>query len=251
MKISPLLQFLFFTAASVIIVSLPSLFGQPLPESLIILYVFFSILMILLVITVTDKGAEGLLRPIVRFVADPEMKRTRGAVFVLIPIAAALFTYRSLNPKVSAPLELRQVHPAPPDSFSAYGKRFELHKTKNPFRGLEKTDPLEFEKAVRQGGEIYFKNCFFCHGAMLRGRGQYARVFNPAPLPFRGGNTIAQLQESYLFWRIVTGGPGLPRESAPWSSSMPAWEDKLSSDEVWKTILFLYDFTGNRPQEWQ
>ncbi|MFQ5354521.1 MAG: c-type cytochrome, partial [Thermodesulfobacteriota bacterium] len=104
---------------------------------------------------------------------------------------------------------------------------------------------------VKEGGAIYFKNCFFCHGALLDGRGHYARVFNPAPLPFSGGNTIAQLQESFLFWRIATGGPGLPHDSAPWSSSMPAWESMLSSDEVWKTILFLYDYTGNRPQAWQ
>ena len=251
MKISPLLQFVIFTVAAVIIVSLPSLFGQPLPDSISRLYIFFSILMILLVITVTDEGAEGLLRPIVRFVKSPDMSRIRGVVFILIPLVAAFLTYVSLNQEVTAPIEHRQVHPAPPDSFSAYGRRFDLQKTINPLRGLEKSDPAEFRKAVRQGGEIYFKNCFFCHGALLGGRGHYARVFNPAPLPFSGGNTIAQLQESYIFWRIVTGGPGLPHDSAPWSSSMPSWESMLSIDEVWKTILFLYDYTGNRPQEWQ
>ncbi len=249
MKISPLLQFVLFTIAAFIIVNMPALFGQPLPESLIVLYMFFSIVMILLVITVTDKGAEGLLRPIVSFVNSPEKRRLRRVVFILIPLAFAFLTYRSLHSEVAAPVEHRQVHPAPPDSFRAYGREFVIQSTKNPFRALEKTNPGEFRKAVKQGGEIYFKNCFFCHGALLDGRGHYARAFTPAPLPFKGGNTIAQLQESYLFWRIVTGGPGLPYESAPWSSAMPAWESMLSSTEVWKTILFLYDYTGNRPQE--
>jgi len=251
MKIAPLLQFVIFTAAACIIVSLPALFGQPLPDSLIILYIFFSILMILLVITVTDDGAEGLLRPIVSFVRAPDKRRIRGVVFILIPLLAAFITYRSLNPEATAPLEQRQVHPAPPDSFRAYNRSFEIQKTINPFRALEKKNPVEFRKAVRRGGTIYFKNCFFCHGALLDGKGHYGRAFNPAPLPFKGGNTIAQLRESYLFWRIVKGGPGLPYASAPWNSAMPAWEAMLSSDEVWKTILFLYDYTGNRPQEWR
>jgi len=249
MKIPPLLQFVLFTIAAFIIVSLPALFGQPLPQSLIILYIFFSIVMILLVITVTDEGAEGLLRPIVRFVKAPEKRSLRSVVFIFIPLVFAFLTYRSLHSEVTAPVEHRQVHPAPPDSFLAYGKKFEIQKIQNPYRALEKTNPVEFRKAVRQGGEIYFKNCFFCHGALLGGKGHYARAFNPAPLPFKGGNTIAQLQESYLFWRIVTGGPALPYESAPWSSAMPAWEAMLSGDEVWKTILFLYDYTGNRPQK--
>jgi len=248
MRSSPLLQFVLFTAAACIIVSLPALFGQPLPQSLVILYIFFSILMILLVITVTDKGAEGLLMPFVSFVKKPRWRRIRGVVFILIPLFAAFFTYRSLQTEVSAPLEQRHVHPSPPDYFMAYGKKFEVQKTVNPFRALEKTDLGEFKKAVKEGGRIYFKNCFFCHGARLNGRGHYAGAFNPSPLPFSGANTIAQLQESYLFWRIVKGGPGLPYEGAPWNSAMPAWEGMLSSTEVWKTILFLYDYTGNRPQ---
>jgi hypothetical protein len=29
---------------------------------------------------------------------------------------------------------------------------------------------------------------------------------------------------------------------------MPAWEKFLSEDEMWDVILFLYDFTGQRPR---
>jgi hypothetical protein len=57
------------------------------------------------------------------------------------------------------------------------------------------------------------------------------------------------LQEGYLFWRIAKGGPGLPDESAPWASAMPAWETFLTEDEVWDVIIFLYDYTGQRPRE--
>ena len=56
------------------------------------------------------------------------------------------------------------------------------------------------------------------------------------------------LQEGYLFWRIATGGPGLPQESGPWNSSMPAWDRFLSEQEIWEVILFLYDYTDQRPR---
>ena len=71
------------------------------------------------------------------------------------------------------------------------------------------------------------------------------------PLNFQDIGTIAQLQESFLFWRIATGGPGLPKEGAPWISSMPVWENFLSEAEIWKVILFLYDYTGHRPRAWE
>jgi len=56
------------------------------------------------------------------------------------------------------------------------------------------------------------------------------------------------LQEGYLFWRIATGGPGLPQESGPGNSSMPVWDQFLSEQEIWEVILFLYDYTQQRPR---
>ena len=56
------------------------------------------------------------------------------------------------------------------------------------------------------------------------------------------------LQESFLFWRIAKGGPGMPEEGGPWDSAMPAWEDFLTEEEIWDVILFLYDFNDYRPR---
>src|SRR5207249_11069200 len=61
----------------------------------------------------------------------------------------------------------------------------------------------------------------------------------------------AMLQEAYLFWRIAKGGPGLPKESKPWNSVMPAWEDRLSAEDIWKVIMYLYDATGYQPRRWE
>ena len=76
----------------------------------------------------------------------------------------------------------------------------------------------------------------------------FAHGLNPIPTNFTDPGTIAQLQETFLFWRIAKGGPGLPAEGGPWDSAMPAWEKFLNEDEIWEVILFLYDHTGQRPR---
>jgi DMSO reductase family type II enzyme heme b subunit len=92
--------------------------------------------------------------------------------------------------------------------------------------------------------KIYYHTSLF-------GQGHFGEAFTPRPANFQDVGTIAQLQESYLFWRITTGGPGLPREGAPWASAMPVWHEMLKEDEVWKIITFLYDYTGHVPRSWE
>ena len=102
-----------------------------------------------------------------------------------------------------------------------------------------------------EGKRVYYQNCLPCHGDGLDGNGHYAHGFTPRPLPFTGSGTIAQLTESFVFWRVAKGGPGLPREGAPWNSAMPAWEDILTADEIWAVIVFLYEQTGATPRTWE
>jgi hypothetical protein len=105
-------------------------------------------------------------------------------------------------------------------------------------------------KYVREGGEIFFQNCHFCHGDNLNGRGLHAFAFNPIPANFTDPGTIAQLQETFIFWRVAKGGIGLPNEGFPWASVMPPWEQHLTVDEIWKVILFEYWHTGYYPRTW-
>jgi hypothetical protein len=56
------------------------------------------------------------------------------------------------------------------------------------------------------------------------------------------------LRETFLFWRIARGGPGLPDEGGPWATAMPAWEKFLTEEQIWDAILFVYDYTGRRPR---
>lgn len=252
MKGRGLLKFLISIAVACALIAVPGLLmGKPVPASLAKIYIFFTAVVALLVITSTDKGLKGLTAPLNSLAEDVKFKGLRYGVLLIVPLFFAYLAYHSTEGDTAQHSLTRVVHPPPPSYFKAYGKRIKPSELENPFRSLEKEDPQSFEKFVKEGGNIYFNNCFFCHGAALDGKGHYAHALSPKPQPFTGTDTIAQLSESYIFWRIVTGGPGLPREAAPERSSMPAWEEDLSEEEVWKVILFLYDQTGNRPRSWE
>ncbi len=227
------------------------LLDQPIPASLMAMYMFFVVVGVFMATTFTAEGAAELAAPIKALVEDPAKKRLRNLVFAIAPLVAGAFAYQQTLPSFEAPLELRAIHPAPPSSIELFGKRYDLLKLENPYRKLEKEDPERFRELVAEGAEVYVQNCHFCHGDKLDGQGPYAQGLNPVPLSFQDVGTIAQLQESFLFWRIATGGPGLPEEAAPWISAMPVWQDFLSEDEIWKVILFLYDYTGYRPRSWE
>lgn len=225
--------------------------GAVIPASLLTMYMFFVSIGVFMVFTYNDERMAELTGPIKAMVEDPSKRMVRNIVFVVVPLFAALFTFNQLRPSFDAPVELRTIHPAPPASAKIYGKRYNILKLENPYRILETEDPEKFAQYVQEGASVYIENCHFCHGDKLDGKGPYAAGLNPTPLNFQDVGTIAQLQESYLFWRIATGGPGLPKEAAPWISSMPVWEEFLTEDEIWKVILFLYDYTGHEPRSFE
>ena len=252
MKIPRLLQavlvIIFVYAAFVVVFDV--VLGQVIPASLLTMYMFFVVAGVFMVFTFTEESARELVAPIKALVEDPGKKAIRNVVFAMLPLAAGAYTYFNMLPGYQAPVELRTIHPAPPSTVKAFGKRYDLLTLENPFRKFEKSDPEKFSELVAEGGNVYIANCQYCHGDKLDGKGPYAQGLNPVPLNFQDIGTIAQLQESFLFWRIVTGGPGLPKEATPWLSSMPVWQNFLTEDEIWKVILYLYDYTGHQPRSW-
>ena len=73
-----------------------------------------------------------------------------------------------VKPSLDAPVELRQVHPAPPSKLKVYGKTLDLTTLENPVRTqvLEQisTDKeaamATYNNAVKAGSDIYFKKLF-------------------------------------------------------------------------------------------
>jgi mono/diheme cytochrome c family protein len=169
----------------------------------------------------------------------------RVVVFIVLPLVIGWYFSTWALGSAEPPGGLRVVHPTPPASVDFKGKRLNLKEvTVNPLR----TDEAHLAENIEQGRIVYYKNCFFCHGDALNGNGHFAKGFNPQPANFQDPGTIAQLSESFLFWRIAKGGPGLPDASAPWDSAMPVWENFLNENEIWQVILYLYQRTDQKPR---
>ena len=219
----------------------------PAPWSVLKLYMAIVLVAVLVYVSSDSDSWRAFLAPVRSTLADDSKRPIRFAVMVLLPSLLGYYAYTQAAAKVEAPAELRAVHPAPPASISFRRKTINIQGLENPLR----KDAANFNKYVAEGAVIYVKNCLFCHGDNLDGAGHFAHAFNPPPANFTDPGTIAMLQEAFLFWRIAKGGPGLPKESTPWNSVMPAWEDRLTEEEIWKVIMYLYDATGYQPRRWE
>jgi DMSO reductase family type II enzyme heme b subunit len=219
----------------------------PAPWSVVKLYMTITTFAVLVYVSSNSDSWEAFLRPIRSTLADDSKRKLRVGLMVILPLLTGYYAYSSVAAEQGAPPELRAVHPAPPASMSFRGKTIDVQGLENPLR----KDVANFKKYVAEGAAVYIRNCVYCHGDNLDGNGHFAPAFNPRPANFTDPGTIAMLQEGYLFWRIAKGGPGLPKESTPWNSVMPAWENRLSEEEIWKVILYLYDETGYQPRRWE
>jgi hypothetical protein len=242
----------------------------PIPASLLYTYMGLITIVLFLLVSSDEESWTDFKRPILKTLGGetPAYRGVRTITYVALPLLIGFGTYDNIRPKFDEPIELRTVHPAPPASVKVHGKNFTLQTAENPFRVDESGeysnnvqekhlddnpfDPnaSKYMQYVREGGAIFFQNCHFCHGDNLDGRGMFAFAFNPIPANFTDAGTIAQLQETFVFWRVAKGGPGLPREGFPWASAMPPWEQHLTTDEMWKAILFEYWHTGFYPRTW-
>ncbi|MFZ1058674.1 MAG: c-type cytochrome [Candidatus Rokuibacteriota bacterium] len=216
------------------------------PWSVFTLYMFVALIAVLVYVSSNGDSWRSFVAPIRAVVVDDSKLMIRIAVMIVLPLLFGYYAYTQAAAGIEAPAELRAIHPAPPASISFRGKTLDIQGLENPLR----KDAANLKKYVAEGAVIYIKNCMYCHGDNLDGNGHFAHVFNPLPANFRH-QTLDQLQESFVFWRIAKGGPGLPKESTPWNSVMPSWEDRLSVDDIWKVILYLYDATGLQARSWE
>ena len=104
------------------------------------------------------------------------------------------------------------------------------------------------EKYLFEGRVLYAMNCIPCHGHSVAGNGMMAPGFTLKPSNFAISGTIETLIEGYTFWRIRTGGAGLPVEATPWNSAMPEWKLNLTDEEVWKIMMALYNLAQKTPR---
>jgi mono/diheme cytochrome c family protein len=223
-------------------------FATPVPFSVVAIYMGIISIGLLAYISSSETNRQEIAGPLVRFMTEKRYTAMLGATVVALPVIAAASVYARMNVALESPYFPRTIHPAPPTEITVNGKSILLDAGDNPFRKLERSNPDEFKKHVENGRRVYYRNCVFCHGDDLGGNGMFVHALDPIPTNFADGDTIANLRETFLFWRIAKGGPGLPEEGGPWDTAMPAWEKILNEEEMWEVTLFLYDFTGERPR---
>jgi mono/diheme cytochrome c family protein len=90
----------------------------------------------------------------------------------------------------------------------------------NPFAGDH--------QAVEAGAELYETNCATCHGPEGKGDGPAAEPLDPKPANLADAHMMEDMSDGALFWRVSEGGM-----EEPFNSTMPAWKDTLSEDEIW------------------
>lgn len=228
---------------------LPPLVGiksAPVPATVLLQYMAVALVGILIYVSDSEQRWSLFKQPIHAGMVDADKKWIRAALMVLIPVLVGFMTYQRVRPSVEAGAQLRSIHPAPPGSITFKGKSMTLAGLNNPLRA--DGDSLAH---LADGRRVYYQNCVFCHGDRFDGLGHFGHAFNPAPLSFADNGTIAQLTESYVFWRVAKGGRGLPREGTPWNSAMPAWEDFLTENEIWSVVMYIYNQTGWHPRTWE
>ncbi len=219
----------------------------PIPSNLLYAYTVIIGIAIYVYLASNTSRWQDFSMPLSRLFSARETRLARGILFVVLPLSAGWLVYAWGGGSSQLPAELRTVHPTPPGQITVRGKSFALIGLENPLR----KEPDKLAQYTDEGKVIYFQNCFFCHGDNLDGSGHFAAGFIPSPANFVDVGTIALLQESYVFWRISMGGPGLPPESHPWNSAMPVWENFLSEEQIWKVILYIYAGSGQSPRTWE
>ena len=235
-----------YILSTVGIAYLPPLLGVPsarVPASVVVEYMFIAIVGILIFVSSDELRWQRFKEPISDTLVRDDRRVVRTALLVIVPLLLGFATYQQTRPRVAAPIQLRAIHPAPPGQITFKGKPMQLTGLANPLRRRG-----SMEEHLATGKRVYYQNCLPCHGDLLDGQGHFAHGFSPVPLSFADNGTIAQLTESFVFWRIAKGGPGLPREGTPWNSAMPVWENFLTEDEIWSVIIFLYQQTGWQPR---
>jgi mono/diheme cytochrome c family protein len=221
-------------------------FTAPIPASVVTIYMGIVSIAILAYVSSSEERREEVSRPLVRFMTEKRYTALLAATVIAIPALAAANVYVTMNAPLQPPYFPRTVHPASPSEITVHDKKIDLDAGDNPFRQLEKSNPQEFRTHVENGRKVFYRNCVFCHGDNMAANGMFAHGLDPIPTNFH--DTIPQLRETFLFWRISKGGPGLPDEGGPWDTAMPAWEKFLKEEEMWDAILFLYDFTDLKPR---
>jgi mono/diheme cytochrome c family protein len=112
----------------------------------------------------------------------------------------------------------------------------------DPASEQSRADPRNAAK-VALGAKLYAQHCAVCHGSRLEGQPNWRERLPsgrmPAPPHDESGHTWHHTDE--VLFGITKEGL-VPGKYAPpgYESDMPAFAGKLSDDEIWAVLAFIY-----------
>jgi cytochrome c553 len=100
-----------------------------------------------------------------------------------------------------------------------------------PYHGAR--NPLtETPATLREGSALYAENCASCHDPSGSGRGDAGLALYPSPALLSYLIETPMAVDGYLLWAIAEGGQ-------PFGSSMPAFQDALSREQIWQIVTYM------------
>jgi len=228
----------------------------PLPSTLMLIYMVLTTAALAIFVTTSQDKIDEFKRPIINFLKGKGVLRL--GVLVVLPLLAGFVAYQKSAPRVAPPVMIRVQHPTLPGKFEPLQNPFrkptdEMVQKFVAEKGLTvsgaEARTLFDQHIMAEGRDLFQINCRPCHGSKADGNGPMAWGFRLRPADFTDPGTIATVVEPFLFWRINEGAFGLPAESSPWDSAMPAWKGEIPEDDMWKIILADYDTANKEPRK--
>jgi mono/diheme cytochrome c family protein len=102
------------------------------------------------------------------------------------------------------------------------------------------TDPA----LIARGKEIYTVRCAVCHGDTGDGKGPAGVALPLKPSDFRDKAGVAEMRDTYWFWRVSEGGQVEPFKGK--GSAMPPWKSELSVQDRWAVMAYQHTFSGHQ-----
>ncbi|MEE8423047.1 MAG: hypothetical protein V3S49_00745 [Thermodesulfobacteriota bacterium] len=236
-------------------------FPQHLPDQALKIYLLCTLFGILIYVTSSEERKKDFLDPVKSFLAGGQgsfMSIIRMVVLILIPLITGFKTYESVVPKLQSVGGIRIMHPTMPRKFEGLvspareplEEAAKVYISEKRFQGSFKEAKAALAEENMMDGRVSFaKNCRPCHGMQANGKGPMAWGWRLKPADFTDPGILPTIVESYAFWRVSKGSPGLPSASTPWDSSMPAWDINLPEHAMWQVLLGAYDLAGVGPRQ--